>query len=97
MSRDDSLVENQLSLFRRQQIDVESDRRLRRNKEVDDLIKNIGDPRVAERLRIYRLVEEKFLDVEQQVNVLKILLIFWILDIIWMCASNKKYRFYLSL
>ena len=27
---------------------------------VDKLIQNLGDPRVAEKLRIYRLVEEQF-------------------------------------
>ena len=70
MSRENSRVENQLSLLRRNQIDVECERRLRRNKEVDDLIQNIGDPRIAERLRIYRLVEEKFLAVEQQVTTI---------------------------
>ena len=70
MSQENSRVENQLSLLRRNQIDVECERRLRRNKEVDDLIQNIGDPRIAERLRIYRLVEEKFLAVEQQVTTI---------------------------
>ena len=35
---------------------------------VDQLIKNLGDPRVAEKLRIYRLVEEQFALVESQVQ-----------------------------
>ena len=59
---------NQISEFRRKQLEAELERRKRRNKEVDELIQNIGDPRIAEKLRIYRLVEEKFLAVEQQVS-----------------------------
>ena len=35
---------------------------------VDKLIQNIGDPRVAEKLRIYRLVEEQFNEVQAQVQ-----------------------------
>ena len=35
---------------------------------VDKLIQNLGDPRVAEKLRIYRLVEEQFALVESQVQ-----------------------------
>ena len=35
---------------------------------VDQLIRNLGDPRVAEKLRIYRLVEEQFALVESQVQ-----------------------------
>ena len=35
---------------------------------VDDLIRNLGDPRVAEKLRIYRLVEEKFALIESEVR-----------------------------
>ena len=59
---------NQIGEFRRKQLEAELERRKRRNKEVDELIQNIGDPRIAEKLRIYRLVEEKFLAVEQQVS-----------------------------
>jgi hypothetical protein len=69
MSRENRVHENPMSEFRRIQLELEADRRHRRNKEVDELIKNIGDPRIAEKLRIYRLVEEKFSLVEQQVNV----------------------------
>ena len=68
MSRENSHHANPMSEFRRIQLELETDRRQRRNKEVDELIRNIGDPRIAEKLRIYRLVEEKFLSVEQQVN-----------------------------
>ena len=35
---------------------------------VDKLIKNLGDPRVAEKLRIYRLVEDQFATIEAQVK-----------------------------
>ena len=35
---------------------------------VDKLIRNLGDPRVAEKLRIYRLVEEQFDFLEAQVQ-----------------------------
>jgi hypothetical protein len=61
-------LEKQLSEFRKKQLEAEFERRQRRNKEVDDLIQNIGDPRIAEKLRIYRLVEQKFLAVELQVS-----------------------------
>ena len=74
MSRDSSEHPNPMSEFRRIQLELEADRRQRRNKEVDELIRNIGDPRIAEKLRIYRLVEEKFLSVEQQVKTSPILL-----------------------
>jgi len=60
-------VDNELAHLRQHQLEAENERRLRRNQQVDALIRNIGDPRVAERLRIYRLVEEKFLAVEKQV------------------------------
>ncbi len=69
MSRGNSPYQNPLSEFRRIQLELEADRRQRRNKEVDELIRNIGDPRIAEKLRIYRLVEEKFSAVEQQVKI----------------------------
>ncbi len=68
MSRENSPYQNPLSELRRIQLEHEADRRQRRNKEVDELIRNIGDPRIAEKLRIYRLVEEKFSAVEQQVK-----------------------------
>ena len=74
MPREKSEHPNPMSEFRRIQLELEADRRQRRNKEVDELIRNIGDPRIAEKLRIYRLVEEKFLSVEQQVKTSPILL-----------------------
>ena len=63
-------VDNELLDLRCQQLEAENERRVRRNREVDHLIANISDPRVAQRLRIYQLVEEKFLAVEKQVSIL---------------------------
>ena len=67
-------VDNELLDLRCQQLEAENERRVRRNREVDHLIANISDPRVAQRLRIYQLVEEKFLAVEKQVSIL----FFWV-------------------
>ena len=63
------MADNELVELHRRHLEAENDRRRRRNLRVDDLIQNIADPRVAERLRIYRLVEEKFLAVEKQVCI----------------------------
>jgi predicted transcriptional regulator len=42
--------------------------RQKRNKEIDEMIHNIGDPRVAEKLRIYKLVEDQFEAIEKEVK-----------------------------
>ena len=39
-----------------------------RNKVIDEMISNIGNPRTAEQLRIFKLVESQFDDIEKQVK-----------------------------
>ena len=61
-------VLNKLEEFRQKQRDLEWEKRKKRNAEVDQLISQLGDPKVAEKLRIYRLVEEQFTHIEAQVE-----------------------------
>ena len=51
---------NRLEQFHKNQKELENQRRKKRNVEVDQLISQLADPKVAEKLRIYRLVEEQF-------------------------------------
>ena len=39
-----------------------------RNKLIDEMIANIGNPRTAEQLRIFKLVESQFDEIEKQVK-----------------------------
>ncbi len=73
IKRGEKALEN-LADFHKKQKEVEMQRRLKRNAEVDALIKNLGDPKVAEKLRIYRLVEDQFLKVNFH---LKLYLLFY--------------------
>jgi hypothetical protein len=57
-----------LADFHKKQKELEWERRNKRNAEVDDLISKLGDPKVAEKLRIYRLVEEQFTAIEAEVE-----------------------------
>ena len=73
--REEELAEkalNKLEEFHKKQKEIEWDRRRKRNAEVDQLISQLGDPKVAEKLRIYRLVEEQFnhieIEIEKQVK-----------------------------
>ena len=59
---------NHLEEFHKKQKEIEWDRRKKRNAEVDALISQLGDPKVAEKLRIYRLVEEQFEFIESQIE-----------------------------
>ena len=59
---------NGLAEFHKRQRDLDWERRKKRNNEVDALISQLGDPKVAEKLRIYRLVEEQFLHIEAEVE-----------------------------
>lgn len=63
-----SLTLNKLEEFHRKQKQLEWERRKKRNEEVDDLISKLGDPKVAEKLRIYRLVEDQFTHIEKEVE-----------------------------
>ena len=58
---------------------------------VDKLIQNIGDPRVAEKLRIYRLVEEQFNEVQAQVQKEVANNKCLVLYIPYLILSNKSY------
>ena len=49
-------------------MEFEAEKRQKRNAEVDEMIKNMADPKVAEKLRIYRLVEQQFEEIEAQVQ-----------------------------
>ena len=59
---------NKLEEFHRKQKNLEWERRKKRNQEVDQLISQLGDPKVAEKLRIYRLVEDQFTHIEAKVE-----------------------------
>ena len=59
---------NHLEEFHKKQKEIEWDRRKKRNAEVDELISQLGDPKVAEKLRIYRLVEEQFNFIETEIE-----------------------------
>ena len=59
---------NKLEEFHRKQKSLEWERRKKRNLEVDQLISQLGDPKVAEKLRIYRLVEDQFNHIESEVE-----------------------------
>ena len=59
---------DKLEEFHRKQKSLEWERRKKRNKEVDELISQLGDPKVAEKLRIYRLVEDQFSHIEAEVE-----------------------------
>ena len=69
--REEDLAEkalNKLEEFHKKQREIEWDRRKKRNAEVDQLISQLGDPKVAEKLRIYRLVEEQFNHIETEIE-----------------------------
>ena len=59
---------NKMAEFFQKQKDLDFERRKKRNAEVDALISQLGDPKVAEKLRIYRLVEEQFTHIEAEVE-----------------------------
>ena len=59
---------NRLEQFHKNQKELENQRRKKRNVEVDQLISQLADPKVAEKLRIYRLVEEQFDHIETEVE-----------------------------
>ena len=70
-SNEDKVAEkalNHLEEFHKKQKEIEWDRRKKRNAEVDELISQLGDPKVAEKLRIYRLVEEQFNFIESEIE-----------------------------
>merc|ERR1712029_895520 len=55
--------------YRRRRAEADALQRRRRNAEVDGLIREMAtDPKVAEKLRIYRMVEEQFQEIESQVH-----------------------------
>lgn len=57
-----------IASYRLDMKEIQAEKRRKRNAEVDDLIRNLADPRVAEKLRIYRLVEQQFQEIENQVE-----------------------------
>jgi len=59
---------NLVANYRRKLREREAEKRRKRNAEVDSLIENMADPKVAEKLRIYRLVETQFQEIEAQVE-----------------------------
>ena len=61
-------VLNKLEEFHKHQKELAWQRKKKRNTEVDQLISQLADPKVAEKLRIYRLVEEQFDFIESEVE-----------------------------
>ena len=61
-------VLNKLEEFHKHQKELAWQRRKKRNTEVDQLISQLADPKVAEKLRIYRLVEDQFDFIESEVE-----------------------------
>ena len=61
-------VLNKLDEFHKHQKELAWQRKKKRNTEVDQLISQLADPKVAEKLRIYRLVEDQFDFIESEVE-----------------------------
>ena len=61
-------VLNKLEEFHKHQKELEWQRRRKRNTEVDHLISQLADPKMAEKLRVYRLVEEQFDYIETEIE-----------------------------
>ena len=61
-------VLNKLEEFHKHQKELEWQRRKKRNTEVDHLISQLADPKMAEKLRVYRLVEEQFDYIESEIE-----------------------------
>ena len=58
-----------VAAHRRRLAEAQAEDRRRRNAEVDSLIQQMAtDPKVAEKLRIYRMVEQQFGEIESQVR-----------------------------